>query len=122
MGGVRSLRAPGIPKATRSSRSLLKKLPETVAEVVQTETTKPVRVMFQDDGRFGRISNPRHCWAPAGIRPEVPLKIVREYTYAFVAVSPHDGIMDSLVLPEVNAKMMSISLQRLPPDTRTNAS
>lgn len=67
-------------------------------------------MMFQDEGRFGRISDPRHCWAPAGVRPEVPLQIVREYTYAFVAVSPHDGIMDSLVLPEVNAEMMSIFL------------
>ena len=66
--------------------------------------------MFQDEGRFGRISDARHCWAPAGVRPEVPLQIVRQYTYAFVALSPHDGIMDSLVLPEVNTKMMSLFL------------
>ena len=66
--------------------------------------------MFQDEGRFGRISNTRRCWAPSGIRPDVPAQIIREYTYAFAAISPHDGTLDSLILPEVSAQMMSIFL------------
>jgi hypothetical protein len=66
--------------------------------------------MFQDEGRFGRISDPRRCWAPEGIRPDVPRQIVREYTYVFAAVSPHDGTLDSLILPEVNTQMMSFFL------------
>ena len=66
--------------------------------------------MFQDEGRFGRINQPRRCWAPKGIRPDVHLQFVRQYTYAYAAVSPHDGIMDSLILPEVNANAMSIFL------------
>jgi len=66
--------------------------------------------MFQDEGRFGRISDPRRCWVPPGPRPEVPAQIVREYTYAFAAVSPHDGTLDSLILPDVNAEMMSLFL------------
>jgi transposase len=66
--------------------------------------------MFQDEARFGRISEARRCWAPLGVRPEVGRRIVREYTYAFAAVSPHDGVMDSLVLPTVNATTMSIFL------------
>jgi len=69
-----------------------------------------VRLMFQDEGRFGRISDPRRCWAPEGCRPEVPAQMVREYTYAYAAVSPHDGTLDSLVLPEVNAWAMSLFL------------
>jgi hypothetical protein len=64
--------------------------------------------MFQDEGRFARISSPRRCWAPRGVRPSVPCQIVREYTYAYVAASPHDGVMDSLVLPQVNAQAMSL--------------
>lgn len=31
----------------------------------------------------------------------------RKFTYAFAAVSPHGGIMDSLILPWVNAETMS---------------
>ena len=69
-----------------------------------------IRIMFEDEARFGRISDPRHCWAPKGTRPVVPLQFVREYTYAYAAVSPCDGVLDSLVLPDVNAESMSIFL------------
>lgn len=66
--------------------------------------------MFEDEGRFGRISDPRRCWAPKGIRPDAPSQFVREYTYAFAAVSPLDGVLDSLILPHVNAEAMSLFL------------
>jgi len=66
--------------------------------------------MFKDEARFGRISDPRYCWAPKGTRPVAPLQLVREYTYAYAAVSPNDGTLDSLVLPDVNAESMSIFL------------
>ena len=69
--------------------------------------------MFQDEGRFGRINNPRRCWAPEGFRPSVPAQLVREFTYVFAAVSPCDGVMDSLILPEVNAQVMSIFLEEV---------
>ena len=76
----------------------------------QSLKNKSVRLMFQDEGRFGRINKPRRCWAPKGTRPDIHVQVVREYTYAYVAASPHDGVMDSLILPEVNAYAMSIFL------------
>ena len=66
--------------------------------------------MFEDEARFGRISDPRRCWAPAGVRPVVQVQVVREYDYAFAAVSPHDGVLDTLVLPTANAEAMSVFL------------
>ena len=69
--------------------------------------------MFQDESRFGRISDPRRCWAPPAIRPVVPCQIVREYTYAYAAVSPHDGVLDSLILPSVNTEMMQLFLNEV---------
>ena len=69
--------------------------------------------MFQDEARFGRMSDSRRCWAPAGVRPEVSAQVVREYEYAFAAVSPHDGTLDSLVLPAVHAEAMSIFLHEV---------
>jgi hypothetical protein len=72
-----------------------------------------LRLMLQDEGRFGRISTPRRCWAPRGMRPDVPSQIVREYTYAYVAVSPLDGAMDSLILPQVSEQAMSIFLREV---------
>jgi len=44
------------------------------------------------------------------VRPEVGAQIVREYSYAFAAVCPHDGTFHSLVLPEVDSVAMSIFL------------
>lgn len=66
--------------------------------------------MFQDEGRFGLLGTPRRCWAPRGLRPVVGARLQRKYLYAFSAVSPHDGVMDSLVLPWVNAAVMSLFL------------
>jgi len=69
--------------------------------------------MFQDEGRFGRITDLRRCWSPSGVRPDVPQQVVREYTHAFAAISPHDGTLDSLILPEVNATTMSLFLEEV---------
>lgn len=70
-----------------------------------------IRVMFQDEGRFGRINDPRRCWAPGGVRPSIGKQIIRGFTYVYAAVSPTDGVLDSLILPEVSAEAMSIFLQ-----------
>ena len=69
-----------------------------------------MRLMFQDEGRFGLLGKPRRCWAPTGVRPVVGARLVRKFNYAFAAVSPHDGVMDSLILPWVNAQTMSLFL------------
>ena len=66
--------------------------------------------MFQDEGRFGLLGKPRRCWAPIGVRPCVGARLLRKFSYAFAAVSPHDGVMDSLVLPWVNTQTMSMFL------------
>lgn len=69
--------------------------------------------MFQDEGRFGLLGTPRRCWAPHGTRPVVGARLERKYLYAFSAVSPHDGVLDSLVLPWVNAETMSLFLSEV---------
>jgi transposase len=70
----------------------------------------PVRIMFMDEGRFGRISDIRRCWAPPGVRPVALAQVEREYSYAYAALSPFDGELVSLVLPGVNAEIMSLFL------------
>lgn len=73
----------------------------------------PLRVMFQDEARFGRINTIRKCWSPKGIRPEVIQQTVREYTYAYGAVSPTDGVSDFLILPFMRAVDMEIFLEEV---------
>jgi transposase len=43
----------------------------------------------------------------------VPAQLVREYTYVFAAVSPLDGTLISLILPEVNAEAMGLFLKEV---------
>lgn len=64
--------------------------------------------MFQDEARFGRISDTRYCWACRPVRPMVKAMLVHQYTYAYGAVSPVDGRFDSLVLPQVNTECMQL--------------
>lgn len=59
--------------------------------------------MFMDEARFGRMNRPVRCWAPPGERPVVGCQTVREYTYAYGAVCPHDGVLCSLILPSMHA-------------------
>jgi|SRR5215471_15818797 len=69
--------------------------------------------MAQDEGRFGRISRPRSCWAPPGVRPLSPSQIIREAVYVFAAVAPSLGELCSLVLPTANTEMMNIFLEHV---------
>jgi transposase len=69
--------------------------------------------MFQDEARFGRISDTRRCWCPKPIRPLCYAMVTQEYTYAYAAVSIADGQLDSLILPHVNAENMQIFLEEV---------
>ena len=66
--------------------------------------------MFQDEARFGRITDPRRCWAPSPLRPLCKAMLTREYTYAYAAVSIADGKLDTLVLPYADTACMQTFL------------
>jgi transposase len=74
---------------------------------------RPVRLMFEDEARFGRCQDPRRCWAPPGARPRVASQFVRESVYAYAALSPHDGALVSLVLPVARTDAMQLFLAEL---------
>ena len=69
--------------------------------------------MFQDEARFGRISDTRYCWARRPMRPLVKAMLTHQYTYAYGAVSPLDGRLDSLVLPHVNTECMQLFITEI---------
>ena len=79
-----------------------KKLSEKLQEVCKGWESQPIRLMFQDEARFGRINDVRQCWAPKPIRPLCKAMLTHEYTYAYAAVEPATGTMDALILPQVN--------------------
>lgn len=96
-----------VARARKNSKKTSPLLQEALTD---RPPTLPVRLLFQDEARFGRLSDERRCWAPWPDRPCVGKQIIREYTYGWVAVSPHGGKFSSLVLPWVDAEAMSIFL------------
>ena len=69
--------------------------------------------MFQDEARFGLISDNRRCWCPKPIRPVCPSMVSQQYIYAYSAVSIAEGEMDSLILPHVNGDCMQIFIDEI---------
>lgn len=82
----------------------------TAANTFNQEDKRPLKLFFQDEACFGRMTDPVYCWAPKGIRPIVPMQRVREYIHVYSAVCPTDGDSFSLILPYVNTEMMSLFL------------
>lgn len=86
-----------------------------LAKTIKTEGVKgqSLRLMFQDEARFGRITDPRSCWAPYPIRPVVKASLVREYVYAYAAVSPLQGDLDWKICAKMNTECMGEFLNQI---------
>lgn len=69
--------------------------------------------MFQDEARFGRISDIRRCWAPVPMRPVCRGMLTHEYTYAYGAVDVVTGEFDALILPHVNTDCTQLFLDEI---------
>ncbi len=80
------------------------------------EDTRPVIIMAQDEGRFGRITDIRTCWAPKGIRPKVARQVARTFVYVYAAVCMALGKITSLILPYANTDMMNLFLEEVSND------
>jgi len=92
-----------------------KKLPETLAALLTPENVKNrrVRLMFQDEARFGRMVRIRRCWSPAPLRPSVSNGYEREFLYVYAAVSPIEGEMDWMLSQKMNTEQMSLFLSQV---------
>ena len=64
---------------------------------------KPLRLMFQDETRFGRINDVRHCADTQACASFMP-----SHSYPCAHLCPrivrtsHTGTMDALIQPQVN--------------------
>ena len=75
-----------------------------------------MRVLFQDETRFGRISDRRRCWVPFPDRAVVGQQVIREFVYVMGAVNPYEGGLTSLIMPWVDTETMSIFLAHVAAD------
>jgi len=77
------------------------------------QDSRPLKTFFQDEARFGRMTDPVNCWAPGGLRPLVKTHMIREYTHVFSAACPSDGQTFSLILPFADTPAMQLFLEEL---------
>jgi transposase len=73
----------------------------------------PMRLFFQDEARFGRMSDPVSCWCPAPCRPIIQLALVREYEYINGAICPETGAIEYLRTPDMKTDSMSLFLRHV---------
>ena len=95
MVSERSLLDLNIPRrqTLRQLRRLkIKSTFETLSKRFKEKGTyNKVRLIYQDEAGFGRISKMSSCWAPQGIRPSIPSHYMREYRYCYGAVDAQTG-------------------------------
>jgi hypothetical protein len=70
-------------------------------DVCQAEQGRAAHLSFQDEGRLGLLGTLQRCWVPHPTSPVLGVWLERKYIGACSAVSPHEGVMDRLVLPRV---------------------
>lgn len=75
--------------------------------------SKPVVVFFEDEARFGRISREMFCWVRKDMVPTVARQMIREYIYAYSALSPQTGDCFSMISPCCNSEAMNCFLEQL---------
>ena len=79
-----------------------------LADILKPEVVlgRHVRLMFQDEARFGRMVRIRRCWAPSPSRPVVDNGYERQFVYVYGAVSPMEGELDWMICREMNTLRM----------------
>ena len=92
-----------------------KTLPEELAAVLTAEAVRgrPIRLMFQDESRFGRMARIRRCWAPTPSRQVVCNGYEREFTYVYGGVSPLQGQLDWSLSDKMNTAQMTAFLSQV---------
>jgi transposase len=93
--------------------------PQLVEEALKSKKpgdNRPILIMAQDEGHFGRLGQVMKAWCPAGHRPLVPKQGIRDYVYAYAAIAPEMGKMTTLVLPYANTEMMELFLKEVSQD------
>ncbi|SFM62082.1 hypothetical protein [Nitrosomonas communis] len=91
-----------------------KKLRDTLIEIDRAWQAEGIlRLMFQDEARFGRVSDTHRCRCSQPIRPLCQARITREYVYAYAAVSVADGELDTPILPQANSHCRQLFLDEV---------
>ncbi|VLG73264.1 transposase family protein [Streptococcus pneumoniae] len=74
---------------------------------------RKVRLMYQDEAGFSRISKLGSCWSPIGVGPHVHSHYIREFRYCYGAVDAYTGESFFLRAGGCNTEWMNVFLEEL---------
>jgi len=100
-------------KAKQEVIETSKKINSMAKRLRSVYSDKMIRIMFQDEAGFGRISKPKYCWCTKEVRPEVPCHHIREYKYANGSVESLSKEKFFLVLSRCDTVNMNVFLEYL---------
>jgi len=92
-----------------------KELPTDLDAILKRKDVRrrPIRLMFQDEARFGRMVRIRRCWSPVPLRPIVDNGYERQFVYVYGAVCPAGGSLDWMICKEMNTDRMNQFLEQV---------
>jgi len=73
----------------------------------------PKKLFFEDESRFGLMTQVGRRWARSGKRPEMLYRQTRDYLALYSSVCPETGEMSSLISPFMNTYAMNVHLKIL---------
>lgn len=73
----------------------------------------PKKLFFQDESRFGLMTQTGRLWARKGRRPIMSYKQSREYLVLFASVCPSTGEMSTLIYSHMDSLAMNAHLRIL---------
>ena len=71
---------------------------------------KKVRLVYQDEARFGRLPVIRRAWCPHGFRPKIKAAITRQFKYIYGAVDVMYGTLCHMTFDQMNTENMGVFL------------
>ena len=91
-----------------------KAFPDLLRRLVRAaRTTLPIRILFEDEATFGRISEVYSSWAPPHVRPLVAKQQVRQFIHVLGASCPFDGKTVSALSETLDNVVITQFLRRI---------
>jgi transposase len=87
--------------------AFLRNWPAQLRGIAAAQSTKRLRIYFQDESRFGQQGTTTSVWAQRGSRPTAVRQTEYAYLWVLGAVCPETGHAEGLLSPQLNTKIVN---------------
>jgi len=97
----------------QKQRAFIESLPDFIRSIAARHPGKTIRLMWQDEARFGQQGTTTTVWAKKGSRPTAVRQTEYKYVWVMGAVCPETGFAEGLICPRMDAEYVNVFLQQL---------